>query len=299
MVHHPPLMLYAQTCGGSSFAYAFLTYLLMSVNIHLADVKKELTKAERMKSIIQGNGWEYTNVSHGMWQIYEDLDDEVMLFMNPHFEPWDADFTDFLKKTDAKIVMVHRNVVDHLLCSTRDCFPGIESATPVFENGTDADLCFARRGDHWLSGVQKIKNPAPTPANTMVNFDDIQELKEYLYDPRFGEENMTLTLLEHGAWIDGAFSSEDLAAFEFERPSETPSLVTKRSISSWKRLLTAFGFSYIDEDAIHQKMLSWMRRQPPRNFEPYGHRVYNCNEIKDLLRPYGYFPLGKPADPCT
>ena len=297
------------------------------MDIKTQDNAKEMTRPPRMKEFLEKNGMIFTNVTHGLRQLHKDAtkNGEMFMFVHQYQTSWPEGLTEWLRETNANVVVVHRNPLDHVLCTARDCMTmDIDGINDVFENGTAAHLCFARRGSSFTSNNVFAKRMIDEKNTVYINFSNPDALRNYLDDPLVDKFSLELNLARHYAWFNASLAAEDLSAFEYdvdplqryddddddddddhppagappgaEKSNRIP-LITRHSILAWKLLLAGAGFPLIDYAAILSAMQHWIHFNGARQYEPYGHRILNCDAVADVIRAYGYLPH-KPSDPC-
>ena len=116
-----------------------------------------------------------------------------------------------------------------------------------------------------------------------VNFTGRAALVDYLAHHRL-EDQIENDILTRGLRVRASIVYEELAAFEYE---ETPTLMTTRSVSAWKRVLDAFGL-VVDDDTIRLAMSTWLENKGIRSHSSYNDTIYNYDDVKDIADTLGY-----------
>lgn len=166
-----------------------------------------------------------------------------------------------LKKLGAKFAYTYRgNVVDRAICTSRDCFGGGRLGHQVYENGTDANACFDRRG----SIDEKL----------MANFNDTTVLMEVM---KGWEKQNRIAERAYKSLYDPAdiATYEDLFKFEYTDSEEVFSDCVQKWMAFLRTLLE------IQQPILRNVLLPHKNSRPPP--APFKETVYNFEKIEGIL----------------
>ena len=185
------------------------------------------------------------------------------------------------------------NVLDRLVCGVRDCFGFADGAgRAVWRNGSDAALCFARRGSKKSDGAEP---PASGEYLARLNTSALPALlRSALQTPRLQAEAIGGLALRQadgdghgddddddegggGGNVDAAVAYEDLAAFQYDADAAA---VNGRSLVAWSALLSAWGIApRVDE--IGALLLSRLGTYAAP--APHDETIANAVEVRAVL----------------
>merc|ERR1712086_970810 len=161
--------------------------------------------------------------------------------------------------------MYRKNLLDRVVCSIRDCFPGCSACGyPVFAvNGSKANLCFKRR---------------ETGAKIKAHIGSIESMIKHI---RHGEKQLQGKLKAFDFPFQVTY--EDLTGLEYTDEDS----VWDTSLNAWTRMFSTYvANNWTSEDA---KLLNDMMR-PMRNTRNISHHedlIQNNEEVFEALRKAG------------
>ena len=236
-----------------------------------------------------------SSVGAGLRALHRDAENagELFAFVSQveTEEAWNDGLLEFLTDTSATVAVVSRNSLDHLICATRDCFTGStqgSSAVVVDQKGNEKECTF-RREKNWKFWIHE--NPTQD-SQDYVHFQNKTKLLSYLENDS-PEKNIENNLNQHQAYFNVSLTSEDLALFEYDPNLGEDSPMTTISLTAWQSLLTTADLQ-LHNTQILNAMRLWMDSDLPRRMEPYDNRIYQINDVLDVVNTFGYDPLNRP-----
>jgi hypothetical protein len=270
-------MLVATCCGASTFAFDFTRLVSSAGSRSLYSPAKELNKIAVMTRALETVHAKYTALDTGLRHLagVADTKNATLFFVaeaKPNFqyqhagkrmlpvsEMLSASFLAEALRLRSAVVIVHRNPLDLLLCSTTDCFANDRSVMePTFHNGSYSALCFARR---------------EMAERVYVRVHDFGALKVKLRELASMPERIVRLLTAYHFRADGQIPVvrvEDLAAFQYE---ETPGALRALSIRNWAALLEGFDIGF-STGLLQARMDQVMDKFGVRQDELYSERFW-------------------------
>jgi len=284
-----PRMIIMDGCSGSSATYRFTIKLLEAHGVHIGyniTDKSELLKPAKnpfYDSVQQTLEKKYQSGILPSKPTYNDIMLESLIEMHHKYQQNDENlffkanqqflytigslntlFNQLLQNNSKFASLYRANIVDHAICSIRDCFGDTEDiGYDVFAtNGTRSDLCFKRR----------FVND-----ETKVHISNTHEFIHYLQRI----EHRRIRQQQHLEMIlpSTEQSMEDLFAYEYSNDE----VVFEKSVKAWANFIRSM-VDHVNEDTI--AML--MRENQNTRMPPSAHStvIENIDEVVSAIQEH-------------
>lgn len=153
-----------------------------------------------------------------------------------------------------------RNVLDRMVCMTRDCVLNSTYGTPIDKDGKVSDLCFKRRG-----------NTATDSNSAHINTDGLADrLKDFMQQSSEESDRMQ----------NAGFRNYPTLAFEDLLDFEHDASAFDRGLNAWMQFLAGWGLTP-QREVVKQRLMQYSGKYAA---ESQAETIHNYGEIAPLLR---------------
>jgi hypothetical protein len=182
---------------------------------------------------------------------------DIYVFKQPSSK--NEDVQKYLSKQDTRtFALIRQNVLDHRVCSIRDCFDRLNTGYPCNSAGDKVNYCMSRRENSSL--------------DVLVCFNQKKVIPILLSDLHRIQSNRSYSAI-----------SEELLAFQYHIPN-----ALKSSVVAWTSLLNHIGVITSIE-----KMTSIIfdLNEPQRRYHPHNEVIRDYDLIENLILASGNLEL--------
>jgi hypothetical protein len=296
--HSPPLVILSYGCSGSSVAFRTTKAMLEAHGIpiyetwdsELYNLRKNPFSKQAEDLLIQeqrgvSDPTDDEIILKAMELLHQEAQNEnkVLLMKAPPNLQTSPVTNWLMKNANARFTHTFRaNILDLTVCSVRDCFGGDymkQIGHPVFSNGTESNLCFARRSYHNISTMAYL-NPETIIDALKVqqkNLDDIQFALGTVQSHssvKHTANSTTTTSLSYEALFAHVYT-----------PDESIFQVT---VQAWMDFLDPFFMHPISLSPPNRVIIEQVLRKSQDSLVlmPHAHVIYNHEDVKAAIDNY-------------